>query len=348
MLADIVREAFSPTQAAGAFMGATAWFGLTTGLRRALFSNEAGQGSSPIAHSAAKTDEPVREGVVAGLEPFIDTCLVCTLTALVILSTNTWKRSAVGEFKDDISIVQTTNETGEQTAQVFAPTSVDALPALAPPAKWFDANRFFLLAEVPTANANTGSNRVRIGGTLDASGPDADGDGAPDLVIVWDAPPRDARLIDKGVYQDLVGAPLTGHAFDRAIPGLGKWLVTFTCWLFAFSTMISWSYYGEQGIVFLFGRRLEAIAVLLYKLTFCALAILASWPGFIETDAELGLLADLGTGVMLMANVPIIVLMAPLAMRAFKDYFGRLSRGEMEPPHQPPGLSDMMEGRDVK
>jgi AGCS family alanine or glycine:cation symporter len=61
-------------------------------MQRALFSNEAGQGSAPIAHSAAKTDEPVREGIVAGLEPFIDTLCVCTLTGLVILLSGAWNR----------------------------------------------------------------------------------------------------------------------------------------------------------------------------------------------------------------------------------------------------------------
>ena len=71
MLAMIVRYAFVPTEAAGAFVGGTAAAAFMFGLKRAAFSNEAGQGSSPIAHAAAKTDEPVREGIVAGLEPFI-------------------------------------------------------------------------------------------------------------------------------------------------------------------------------------------------------------------------------------------------------------------------------------
>ncbi|MBT8144904.1 MAG: amino acid carrier protein, partial [Gammaproteobacteria bacterium] len=78
MFALIVSSAFSPTEATGAFLGGTMASAFLFGLKRALFSNEAGQGSSPIAHSAAKTDEPVREGVVAGLEPFIDTLVVCT------------------------------------------------------------------------------------------------------------------------------------------------------------------------------------------------------------------------------------------------------------------------------
>ncbi|QOJ16208.1 MAG: sodium:alanine symporter family protein [Phycisphaeraceae bacterium] len=344
----IVRDAFNPHEATGAFLGATAWFGLTTGLRRALFSNEAGQGSSPIAHSAAKTDEPVREGVVAGLEPFIDTCLVCTLTALVILSTGTWNREAVGEFKGDVIIAQVQNDAGQTVTAVQASTSLDALPKLPAPDNWYDGNRFFLLGEVDQIAANTGTNRVRVGGRLVTGDTDADGDGLKDLVIAWDTPPDGVRLLNKGVYRDIVGAPLTGHAFDRAIPGLGKYLVTMVCWLFAFSTMISWSYYGEQGVVFLFGKKLAGGAVLLYKLIFCALAIVASWPGFLETDAQLGLLADLGTGVMLFANVPIIVFMGYQSMRAFNDYFSRLRRGEMEPPHQAPPMADVIEGRDVK
>lgn len=348
LLLYIVKDAFNPHEATGAFLGATAWFGLTTGLRRALFSNEAGQGSSPIAHSAAKTDEPVREGVVAGLEPFIDTCLVCTLTALVILSTNTWNRESVGEFKGEIAIVDGVNQQGEVVGKVDASTAFDSLPALAPPAGWYKGNRFFLLADVAEPNHDTGTRRVRVSARIIEGTEDADGNGVKDLVIQWEDAPAGAVLIDKGVYQDLVGAPLTGHAFDRAIPGLGKWLVTAVCWLFAFSTMISWSYYGEQGVIFLFGKAIAPLTVLLYKLIFCALAIVASWPGFLDTDAQLGLLADLGTGVMLLANVPIIVLMGYQAMRAFNDYFGRMARGEMEPPHKAPPMSKVIEGEDVE
>ena len=92
MLALIVKHAFVPTEATGAFVGGTAAAAFVFGMKRAIFSNEAGQGSSPIAHSAAKTDEPVREGIVAGLEPFIDTIVVCTFTALIILSTGIWNR----------------------------------------------------------------------------------------------------------------------------------------------------------------------------------------------------------------------------------------------------------------
>ena len=88
----IFRSAFSPSEAGGAFIGGSVGMAFLWGMKRALFSSEAGQGSSPIAHSAAQTKEPISESVVAGLEPFIDTIVVCTLTALVILSTGALER----------------------------------------------------------------------------------------------------------------------------------------------------------------------------------------------------------------------------------------------------------------
>jgi AGCS family alanine or glycine:cation symporter len=351
MLMHIVTDAFSPTEAGGAFLGATAWFGLSTGLRRALFSNEAGQGSSPIAHSAARTDEPVREGVVAGLEPFIDTCLVCTLTALVILATNTWNREPVGPLGGEIRIAQAAD--GVWTVE--GPSAIESLPALPAPDSWLAGNRCFVMGQVEGGvHADRGTNRFKILGTIEAvtgepagrlrvawDGGEVNNELAP---VRWEAPPRRVSLVDGGVHREIVGAPLTGHAFDRAVPGLGKYLVTLTCWLFAFSTMISWSYYGEQGVVFLLGNR----AVLAYKLLFCFLAVVASLPNFIRTTRDLELLADLGTGVMLLANVPIILAMAYQAMAAFNDYFGRMKRGEMEPPHAAPRFVDVVEGKDVE
>jgi AGCS family alanine or glycine:cation symporter len=87
----IVSEAFAPTAAAGGFVGV-----LIQGFRRAAFSNEAGTGSASIAHSAAATNEPIREGLVALLEPFVDTIIVCTMTGLVIVVTGAWQAEDAG------------------------------------------------------------------------------------------------------------------------------------------------------------------------------------------------------------------------------------------------------------
>ncbi len=95
-LALIVRSAFTPTAAVGGFIGSTLLMTVRYGIARGLFSNEAGLGSASIAHAAAKTEWPVREGLVASLEPFVDTLLICTMTALVILITGTWDSGLLG------------------------------------------------------------------------------------------------------------------------------------------------------------------------------------------------------------------------------------------------------------
>lgn len=92
----IFYHAFNPTAAAGGFVGATVWMTISWGLRRGLFSNESGQGSAPMAHATARVYEPVREGMVAMLGPFIDTILICTMTALVIITTGMWNSGENG------------------------------------------------------------------------------------------------------------------------------------------------------------------------------------------------------------------------------------------------------------
>lgn len=92
----IVKQAFTPTAAAGGFAGAAVMLAIQMGVARGIFSNEAGLGSAPIAHAAAKTDDPVRQGSVAMLGTFIDTIIVCTITALVIVLTGAWDSGATG------------------------------------------------------------------------------------------------------------------------------------------------------------------------------------------------------------------------------------------------------------
>ena len=123
-------------------------------------------------------------------------------------------------------------------------------------------------------------------------------------------------LRDDHIYLTYAGASLTALAFDEAQPGLGRWLVTLATWLFGISTMISWSYYGEQGVRYLFGDR----GVFPYRILFC-LGIVVSCLGIIQGQTELTHLANLGTGVMLWVNVPITLLFASDAIRHYNDYF---------------------------
>ncbi len=327
MFALIVRSAFLPQEMTGAFIGGTAGYAFLFGMKRALFSNEAGQGSSPIAHSAAKTDEPVREAVVAGLEPFIDTIVVCTFTALVILSTGIWNRAPEAQF----------NVAPDVIPMGTAMWSLETLPA---PERvddvWGEGDVVFMIVNAdPNPQSANDAHRLE-GRMLNQNG---------GLVIEWGTLASNSRprVENTGVYATYVGATLTAKAFDSVTPGLGKWLVTLAVWLFALSTMISWSYYGEQGVVFLFGERM----VLAYKFIYCALIIVATW-GFIESDADLDNLTGFGTGVMLWANVPIMWVFGRQAMRAYHDYIDRLKTGKMGPDHPPPTLEDLISRRDVR
>ncbi len=306
MLALIFRSAFSPQEVTGAFLGGTVGYAFLFGMKRALFSNEAGQGSSPIAHSAAKTDEPVREALVAGLEPFIDTLIVCTFTALVILSTGIWNRAAEANYAA-LPAVVSVGATEWTLETLPVPQRVED--------QWASGDAVLIVLSAGP-NPQSGNNLHHLDGVVvDQSG---------DLVIEWGSLISNARpqVDSPGIYASYVGATLTAKAFDSVTPGLGKWLVTLAVWLFAFSTMISWSYYGEQGIVYLFGERM----VLAYKIVFCALIIVATW-GFIETDADLDNLTGVGTGVMLFVNIPIMWLFGRQAMRAYHEYVARLKSG---------------------
>jgi AGCS family alanine or glycine:cation symporter len=318
----IIDGAFNTLDAQGAFIGGTAGYAFLWGMKRALFSSEAGQGSSPIAHAAAKSKEPIRESVVAGLEPFIDTIVVCTLTALVILTTGTWNRGVEIELPPNTQVtvaqVELTDAEKKDGVQGYtiAPVEVAAKDGYA------EGTKLFVVVE-GAANANAGNSRQKIGGTL-KKGPA--GKWTIEFGTVKLAAKGGITLVEKGGYFEYGGATLTAKAFDNTVDGLGKWLVSIAAWLFAISTMISWSYYGEQGIVFLFG----GLAVLPYRLIYCGLAVVACVPSLIKTDAELDALTALGTGVMLWVNIPIMLIFGGLAMKAFHGYFRRLKSGEFD------------------
>ncbi len=208
-LATIVGEAFAPTAAAGGLVGA-----MIQGFRRAAFSNEAGTGSASIAHSAAATDEPIREGVVALLEPFIDTIVVCTMTGLVIVVTGAHQQEGVS------------------------------------------------------------------------------------------------------------GITMTSWAFESVFPWF-KVVLSVTAVLFAFSTMISWSYYGEQCWVQLFGLR----SILLYKGIFLAFA----WLGAIFQARAVLDFGDLMILGMAFPNIIGVVMLSGKVRAALDDYLERLRSGAMRP-----------------
>ena len=348
MLVLIVKSAFTGAEAQNAFLGGTMGYAFLWGMKRALFSNEAGQGSSPIAHSAAKTDEPAREGIVAGLEPFIDTIVVCTLTTLVVLLTGAYNRGPEAIFETPPRIVAVGDAVEGQANRWTLETN--ETPAKTPAARringeWSAGDTVFVLIRADKSK-DTGREIRRLGGVIVEND-----DGSLRVnwtphtsvitpVVLPQSDPSDPDTEGRvGLYNDFVGAALTAHAFDRVQPGLGKWLVVIASWLFALSTLISWSYYGEQGVVYLAGDK----AVLPYKLIYCALIVVATL-GFIRTDVELDNLTALGTGVMLWANIPIMLIFGAQAMTSYKNYLRRLKSGQLDvPSHKPAPLADVIE-----
>lgn len=377
MFALIIRSAFSTAEANGAFLGGTAGYAAIWGIKRALFSSEAGQGSSPIAHSAAKTDEPVREGVVAGLEPFIDTIVVCTLTALVILSSGAYNRDAESAFEAEtqIAVVPATDPSGNILENQWT-LETGPLPRMAGEARrirstaegesgWRDGEIVFVIVEADM-DSNTGRDLRRITGTVDRD------TGDDSWSVDWNTLTSEIKPFfrslddgtpDLGIYGDYAGASMTAYAFDRVRPGLGKILVTIAAWLFAVSTMISWSYYGEQAVMFMFGRaspKAMGKIVLTYKMLYCLCILLTTvlaMPLFTDaggtkrailaTDAELDMWTTLGLGVMLVVNIPIMLLFGYKAMNAYHDYFRRMESGG-DDAHETPSISDVVEGKDIQ
>ncbi|MCP4769113.1 MAG: alanine:cation symporter family protein [Gammaproteobacteria bacterium] len=212
-IANIFTGAFTGEGVAGGALGA-----MIIGFQRAVFSNEAGIGSASIAHSAVKTDEPVTEGIVSLLEPFIDTIVICTITALVI-----------------------------GTAQVAAP---------------------------------------------DFAG-------------------------------DSIGVAMTSAAFEREF----SWFpipLAFAALLFAFSTMISWSYYGLKGWTYLFGEGERGQTI--YKIMFCAFVALGC-------VVQLGPILDISDALVFLICVPNILglyFLAPIVKREMISYFARIESGEIK------------------
>ena len=319
MLSLVVSSAFDSTSAGGAFIGGGMGFAFMQGMKRALFSNEAGQGSAPIAHAAAKTGEPAREGIVGGIGPFIDTICICTITALVIISTNTWNRDAVGDFGADVKLEQS------DSLWKVSGGSVADLPE--DEEGWDAGSSFYLVAEVKGAtHIESERTLVKVNGKVKKSGKELSvtWDDVEFKEDEWDGTPTAVALLGKGVHRVYDGANLTGHAFDREFPGLGKWLVTLAAWLFALSTMISWSYYGEQGVIYITGEA----GVLPYKLVFLVAVIYAA--AGINDVSDMLVLMDLGTGAMLWANIPIILGLGYLAVRCMNDYMANLRAGRFK------------------
>ncbi len=212
----IFSHAFSPMSAVGGFAGAAVKDAMQRGVARGLFSNEAGLGSAPIAHATAITNSPVRQGFLGMLDPFLDTIVICSITALVILISGQW--SAEGE-------VQTS------------------------------------------------------------------------------------------------AAVLTAQSFAHALPGIGQYVVALGLLLFAFTTILGWSVYGERCVIYLFGHTSSKI----FRIIFTLVVPLGAM-------AELKLvwdIADLFNGLMALPNLIALLFLSPIVFRMTREYFAE-HHGKLE------------------
>jgi alanine or glycine:cation symporter, AGCS family len=384
----IFTDAFSGEAAAGGALGTV----IIWGVRRAIFSSEAGIGSAPIAHAAAKTDQPMRQGVVAILEPFIDTIVVCSITALVIVMSGYYgddrrlvldgaDASAVATIADGDDGTRDAPEWGRMTLDgreilVALTGTAGGVARLdhAPSSVYFEdrklnASHYRFDCRLGEGDGPLGERIVEL--TTFAGGPGGEVLGTARYLLSAEAPdhlPEDvvhetcpdgehgewhqhmlalpgagkrdgfsaaisfeAAAVPVGLVPawevrepqyvvELGGIELTTTAFDTFIPGFGNYFVSIAVLLFAFSTALTWSYYGETGAAYLFGKR----AVLPYKLVFIA----ALFSGALWSLGPVMDFSDLMMALMVVPNVLAILLLTGKVRRLTTDYFDQLRRGE--------------------
>ena len=245
----IFSQVFTGSAATGGFLGATFAMSLKYGVARGLYSNEAGQGSSPIAHASSKTEKSIEQGIVSILEPFIDTIVVCSVTALVILSSGVWTE----KFENDF----------DRSSMVFIEGS-------------YSENIESELNELARFVQNESSTIVRFSGEIKVTNGEMISSGftlihkrsIAENVLIFD----DQDLLFNGTFSVSDGfledrlrfrglslidsAELTAKAFSQGVLGeSGGKLVAIALLLFAFSTAIAWCYYGDRSTAYIFGER---------------------------------------------------------------------------------------------
>jgi AGCS family alanine or glycine:cation symporter len=319
--------AFRPAAQIGGFAGGTFIFMLTWGVKRGLFSNESGQGSAPIAHAAAKTDQPVREGVVAMLGPLIDTLVICTITGLVILLTGVWKDKKLATLRVN---AQSSITVAVQTASDTQPTVLvngvvaDETKAngtirvqdgvVLPDESEPQQQRYVFVVNHSTVEdariyktdaANLARSDELFSGELTVE--DGEIQREEGQVRLW---------LDGKMAQN--GSPLTAWAFQEGLRPFGDWgylIITLGVVLFGISTAISWSYYGDRAVVYLFGPQY----VLPYKIVFCVMNFL----GAILALEVVWNFGDTALGLMALPNLIALVLLSRKVKGMTRDYFSQ-------------------------
>jgi len=258
----IFGQLFSGSAAMGGFLGASFAFLFNRGVNRGLFSNEAGQGSAPIAHAAARAHEPVSEGLVALLEPFIDTIIICSLTGLVLLSSGVWNQKHQNQFEmSDLQILSSVYHDKDADDVVELRNHIlskNTLPVFTGTLNIVDGE---IQNELSIIHARSVAE-----GILVLKGEDVF---TGELLVDMGKPNLEKDGLVMTGKSLVHSAPLTTIAFTKSFMGdNGKFIVSIGLLLFAFSTVISWSYYGDRAVTFLVGTKGVVYYRILYIITF--------------------------------------------------------------------------------
>ncbi len=300
--ATIFSEAFNPTSGvagtgAGIFMMTILW-----GVKRGLFSNEAGQGSAPIAHSAAQTDEPVSEGVVALLEPFIDTLVICTLTGLVLIITGVWNEripTPIDLSSGDVTHVVVNEESGFEETD-----GMSSILVVGGALQYRDGEARMAWHDVPVERLFVDEAQTQpFSGTIYPARAAAESsDGQTISILYGDAAET--------------GAPLTALAFSRGLPGTwGQYIVLMCVALFAVSTAISWSYYGDRCSNYIFGKA----SIIPFKCVFVVFHLV----GAVISVQAVWDLGDVALSIVTIPNLLSLILLSGVVVKTTNSYFER-------------------------
>ena len=313
--AAIFSDAFTGSAATGGFLGATFAYVFDRGVNRGLYSNEAGQGSAPIAHASARTDEPADECMVSILEPFIYTIVICTITGLVILSSGAWKEKFDNEFqRADMRFVAGAYSEQEpaDVAEMFSLLNGDDTVAslysgelIISEGRAVNSQDFTLMASSSFAEEVVfARGDVLLNGTLSVTGGRLD----------------DYDVVVSGMSL-IHSVPLTTVAFTLGYFGeYGQYVVSVGLMLFAFSTAIAWSYYGDRAMTYLLGPK----SVLPYRIVYVAGFFYAA---FADTTIIWNI-ALITIVLMTVPNLFGLLFMHKEMKKTVTDYWGKTEHGK--------------------
>ncbi|MEQ8404854.1 MAG: sodium:alanine symporter family protein [Oceanicaulis sp.] len=292
--ASIITGAFSGSAAAGGFIGAALAAAIREGANRGSFSNEAGLGSAAIAHASAQTRNPHRQGSIAMLSPFIDTIIVCTMTALVILT-------AVGSFQYNPARAALGQCENAGLLQAPEGATIAGLYLAAPQS---DLPNRAEAVERGGANVLTALQACQAGGLeIEPAALEA----AVDASVLADT----ERVWQSGIAS---AADVTAQSFGAALPG-GEWIVTLGLMVFAFTTILGWSLYGERALEFMAGTK----PIFAYRVLWCLVVFI----GAVWTNDLAWTVASIGNGMMAGPNLIALLLLSGTVFAIAKRHGAR-------------------------